>query len=429
MAAMPELISKKRGRFLVSAAALMILVAGLRAGQSIILPLLVAVFVSILFIPLLSWMTRRRVPPSLAVGLVILLAIGALAAVVLVVGSSVNDFADRLPFYEMRFNSLHTETQAWLASHGINYSFDRLYAVANPSTIMGLVSKALSAMAATLSNLLLVLFVVIFILLEAGGFRKKMVAALATRDNASDQATEENLKQLEEVVLNVQSYLAWKTIISLGTGLCVGLFCWILGVDFPILWALLAFLLNYVPNIGSLLAAGPPVMLAVVQLGPGRALALAAGYVVINMVFGNVVEPLVLGRKLGLSSLVVFLSLIVWGFVWGPVGMLLSVPLTVMVRIALEANPETQWIAVLLGPSPESETPPKRRVATRENRSINRGELSKPPSKLDTEDDPKSKDASEPSNGRAAKGVDSHAKEITAAHRPVDVPEKSKKKK
>lgn len=387
MAAMPKSLSTNRGRnALMTAAALVILVAGLRASQSIVVPLLLAVFVAVLCIPLLSWLTRHRVPPLVAVGLVILVAVLGLAGVALVVGSSVNEFADRVPFYEKRFKLLHTATQAWLTDQGIPFSFDHLYSVANPGAIMGLVSSALSAMAATLSNLLLVLFVVIFILFEAGGFRKKMVAAMAVRNDASAEATEESLHQIENIVQKVQSYLAWKTLISLGTGLCVGVYCWILGVDFPILWALLAFLLNYVPNIGSLLAAGPPVLLAVVQLGPGRALALAAGYLVINTIFGNIVEPMVLGRKLGLSSLVVFLSLIVWGFVWGPVGMLLSVPLTVMVRIGLEANPATRWIAVLLGPSPESETPRKRGIAAREKRGVGRGDLAKIPSEPKTPD-------------------------------------------
>jgi AI-2 transport protein TqsA len=415
---MPEPpVYANRRNVLVTAAALVILVAGLRAGQAIILPLLLAAFVAILCIPLLSWLTRHRVPPFVAVFLVILVAILGLAGVALVVGSSVNDFTDRVPFYEKRFKLLHAGTQAWLTEVGIPITFDRLYAVANPGTIMGIVSAALTAMAATLSNLLLVLFVVIFILLEAGGFRKKMVAALAARNNASDEATENRLQQLEEIVQNVQSYLAWKTLISIGTGLCVGFYCYFLGVDFPILWALLAFLLNFVPNIGSLLAAGPPVLLTLVQLGPGRALALTVGYVVINMIFGNVVEPLVLGRKLGLSSLVVFLSLIVWGFVWGPVGMLLSVPLTVMVRIGLEANPNTRWIAVLLGPSPESETPQKRGVHSRENRGVGRGVLAKIPHELDS---PDARADDKTPHKTPHKTPDKTAREIHLAHRPLD---------
>ena len=126
---------------------------------------------------------------------------------------------------------------------------------------------------------------------------------------------------------------------------------WIIGVDFPALWGLLAFLLNYVPTIGSLIAAAPPVLLALVQLGAWHAAAVAAVFAVTNVGFGNVVEPRFMGRGLGLSTLVVFLSLVFWGFLLGPVGMLLSVPLTMTAKIALEANPGTTWLALLLGPA------------------------------------------------------------------------------
>ncbi len=334
-------------------AALVVLIAGLRAAQPILVPLLLAGFIAVLCLPLLTWLTHRKVPPGLAVVLVIAVAVLALAAVGAVVGSSVSDFSARIPFYEGRFRTLFADLQTALASHGIKVPLDRIRSAADPGALMGLVSSALSAFASTLSNLFLVMLVVIFILAEAAGLRRKLEAAFETRPD-SDQSPA-RMERLEQVVDNVQRYLAWKTIISLGTGACVGLWCWILGVDFPFLWALVAFLFNFVPNIGSLIAAAPPVLLATIQFGPGRAAAVAGGYVVVNLVFGNVVEPLVMGRKLGLSSLVVFLSLILWGFVWGPVGMLLSVPLTVIVRIGLEANPSTRWIAVLMGPAPDQE--------------------------------------------------------------------------
>jgi predicted PurR-regulated permease PerM len=122
-----------------------------------------------------------------------------------------------------------------------------------------------------------------------------------------------------------------------------------------VLWGLVAFLFNFVPNIGSIIAAVPALLLALVQLGPGPALAAGAGYLVVNIVMGNVVEPRFMGRGVGLSTLVVFLSLVFWGWVLGPVGMLLSVPLTMVVKLALEANPETRWIAVLIGPDVEPE--------------------------------------------------------------------------
>jgi predicted PurR-regulated permease PerM len=344
-------------RLLYGGAALVVLIAGLRAAQPILVLLLLAAFIAILCLPLLSWLTRRRVPPGLAVVLVILVAVAVLAGIAAVVGSSVSDLRARLPFYEERFQTLVVDLQAWLAAQGMPVSLQQAYDAVDPAALMGLVSGALSAFAAALSKLLLVLLVVIFILAEAAGMRRKLVAALRSRPDARDGATARRVERLDQVISNVQRYLALKTVISFGTAVGVGLWCWALGVDFPFLWGLVAFLLNYVPNIGSLLAAVPPVLLAMIQFGLGRALAVAAGFVAVNMLFGNLVEPLVMGRKLGLSSLVVLLSLIIWEFVLGPVGMLLSVPLTVMVRIGLEANPGTRWVAVLMGPAPEREQP------------------------------------------------------------------------
>ena len=138
--------------------------------------------------------------------------------------------------------------------------------------------------------------------------------------------------------------------ISLITGVTVTIWVYVLGLDFPILWGIVAFLFNYIPNIGSIIAAVPAVLLALVQFGLGKALVVTLGYVVVNVIMGNFVEPRVMGRGLGLSPLVVFLSLIFWGWIFGPVGMLLSVPLTMIVKIAFQHSPEMRWLAVLLGP-------------------------------------------------------------------------------
>ncbi len=130
-----------------------------------------------------------------------------------------------------------------------------------------------------------------------------------------------------------------------------------LGVDFPALWGLLAFLLNYVPTIGSFIAAVPALLLALIQLGPLTAAVAGIGFFVINVLMGNVVEPRYMGRGLGLSTLVVFVSLVFWGWMLGPVGMLLSVPLTMTAKIAMEANPSSAWLAVLLGPAEKAPDP------------------------------------------------------------------------
>ena len=143
-----------------------------------------------------------------------------------------------------------------------------------------------------------------------------------------------------------------KTAVSAVTGTVVGLWVAALGLDFALLWGLVAFLLNFIPNLGSIIAAIPAVLLAMVQFGPGRAAVIAAGYLVVNIVFGSVVEPMLMGRRLGLSTLVVFASLVFWGFVWGPVGMLFSVPLTMVVKIALENSKDFRWVAVMLDANP-----------------------------------------------------------------------------
>jgi predicted PurR-regulated permease PerM len=129
----------------------------------------------------------------------------------------------------------------------------------------------------------------------------------------------------------------------------IGLWLYILGVDFPILWGFVAFLLNFIPNVGQIFAAIPAVLLALLQLGVGPAVLAAAGYLVIGFTLGNAVEPRLMGRKLGLSTLVVFLSLLFWGNLLGPIGVILCIPLTMTLKFAFESDPSTRWIGILLG--------------------------------------------------------------------------------
>jgi predicted PurR-regulated permease PerM len=182
-----------------------------------------------------------------------------------------------------------------------------------------------------------------FILLEAAGFPAKLEAALGGNGG---------LGKFTKVQSEVQRYLGIKAVISLATGILVGCWLWGLDVDFPLVWALLAFLMNFIPTLGSLLAGVPAVLLALVQHGPGRALAVVVGYLVINLILGTIIEPHLMGRRFGLSTLVVFLSLVFWGWVWGPVGMLLSVPLTMLLKILMENSEEFRWIAMLLDAHP-----------------------------------------------------------------------------
>ncbi|MBW1609133.1 MAG: AI-2E family transporter, partial [Deltaproteobacteria bacterium] len=224
----------------------------------------------------------------------------------------------------------------------------------NPGAAMKLIATGLNSLGKVLANGVLILMTVIFMLIEASSLPVKLRTILGD--------TEDVLTNFDTFINNVKHYMAIKTVVSLATGIVIAVWLTVIGVDFPVLWGLLAFFLNYVPNIGSIIAAIPAVLLAILQLGVVQALTAAAGYVVVNMVMGSVIEPRFMGRGLGLSTLVVFLSLIFWGWVLGPVGMLLSVPLTMTAKIALDAREETRWLAILLGP----EMVPQRAVETAE---------------------------------------------------------------
>ncbi|MBX3439358.1 MAG: AI-2E family transporter, partial [Planctomycetaceae bacterium] len=198
------------------------------------------------------------------------------------------------------------------------------------------------AFSGVLSQALLIVVMTIFLLAEGATFPRKLEAvAGATRSRLSD---------VQRITDDVNHYMAIKTGTSLLTGGFVALALWMLKIDFAVLWGLTAFLLNYVPNIGSIIAAVPAVLLALLQYGFGMALVVTGVYLAVNMAIGYFIEPRWMGRGLGLSTLVVFVSLVFWGWVLGPVGMVISVPLTMAVKIALEGGEETRWIAVLMGP-------------------------------------------------------------------------------
>jgi predicted PurR-regulated permease PerM len=335
-------------RFLLIAASLVVVIAGLRAAAPIALPFALSLLLAILSLPLLLWLQHKRVPTALAVLLTVLASIVCLGAIVLIVGGSVKSFTQEAPKYADRLQQMNAALLAWLQSKGIEVSPEIARGVINPGGVMALVGQMFNSLTLVLSNFVLVIITTIFILFEITQFPQKLRLVLDRQDSDSDTFT--------KIIVDVQRYLGIKTLISLATGILIGVWVAILGVDFPILWGLLAFLFNYIPSLGSILAAVPTLLLALVQLGPGPAALVGLGYVVVNVALGTFVEPYFMGRKLGLSTLVIFLSLVFWGWVWGPVGMLLSVPLTMVVKILLENSENFRWVAVLLAPAPAQDS-------------------------------------------------------------------------
>lgn len=327
---------------LFGVACFVILIAGLREAGEIIVPTIMAMFLALLCIPPMRRLQSHGVPTGLAIAIVMVGASLLVLLVLAVIGRSITQFQTQIPFYQERMDLLLGDAVNWLANKGIEVDPEKLVGSFDSSAILRLVSDTAMGVLGALSNLLLVILTIIFMLVEGASLPAKMRRALGD--------PEADLSGFDLGAQRVQKYLAIKAWVSLGTAGLVWLLCFVAGVDFPLLWALVAFLFNFVPNIGSVIAAVPAIMLALVQFGVGRAAIVGAGYIAINMVIGNALEPRLLGRRLGLSTLVVFLSLLFWNWVWGPVGMLLSVPLTVIVKILLEHSDSLKWVAVLLGP-------------------------------------------------------------------------------
>ena len=328
-------------QFLIIVAAFVIVVAGMRAAEKILVPFLLSAFVAIICAPFLSWMRRKGVPTGLALLIVICGIMGIGLLVVTLLGTSLKDFSAALPVYQARLQEEVKALLAWFERMGLAISDQVLLEYFDPGAAMRLVGRGLARLSGVLTNAFFILLTVIFMLLEASSFPTKLRAILG--------ASNPTLANFDKIANDVKRYMARKTLVSLATGFCIAIWLAVLGVDYPLLWGLLAFLLNFVPNIGSIIAAIPAVLLAFVQLGGRSALFAALGFLVVNVVIGNVIEPRFMGRGLGLSTLVVFLSLVFWGWVLGPIGMLLSVPLTMTVKIALESNEDTRWLAILLG--------------------------------------------------------------------------------
>ncbi|MCG8669414.1 MAG: AI-2E family transporter [Pseudomonadales bacterium] len=328
-------------RFLLGTACFIVIVAGMKASAEVMVPFLLSAFIGILCAPPLFWLESRKIPTAIAV--IIVVTVFMLAAVMIsaVVGASISDFANQLPQYQEKLQGEKAALLSWLESQGIEAPATVLKEQVNPGAAMGMVKQVLTSLGGVLTDSFLIFLTVLFILFEASSFPSKLKRAL----NDPNHSSVESFKHFNQ---SVKKYLIIKSWVSLGTGLVITIWLLILGVDYPILWGLLAFMLNFVPNIGSIIAAIPAVMLAFIQIGSGTALLTGAGYVAVNIIMGNVIEPRYMGQGLGLSTLVVFLSLVFWGWVLGPVGMLLSIPLTMIVKLALENNKETHWMAVML---------------------------------------------------------------------------------
>lgn len=335
-------IRNKERNAVVSFAAVVVIVYGMQFAKDLLVPFLVALFLALITVRPMLWMESKRVPTVLAALIIVTLIMAILSVVGTIVGRSIAEFTASLPSYQARLNMIIGDAvQFGVERLGIDGMSADLRDMLNPGTAMALAARFLNGLRGLLTDVFLITITIIFMLLEASSVRTKVEAAFGQ--------AEETLGRQRVFLQNLGRYLGIKTVVSLATGFLAWLLTWLIGLDFPLLWGLLAFLLNYVPTIGSIIAAIPAILLALIQLGPGEAIATMIGFIGINVLFGNILEPRIMGYGVGLSPLVVFVGLIFWGWVLGPIGMLLSVPLTMTLKLALEYDESTRWIAIFLG--------------------------------------------------------------------------------
>jgi predicted PurR-regulated permease PerM len=320
---------------------LIIIFAGLKIADKIVVPFFLSMFIAILAFPLLNFFQSKKINNPLSVTLVLITIMAVSLSIAALIGTSLNSFRKSLPEYKEKIYSEVDKISIVAEKYGLNIDSNFLYDYVDPTFIMQSVANTISAFGNVLTNYFLILFIVMFTLLEAAGFSNKLKLAFK---NSSKSIT--NFHIFSE---NMNKYISIKTIVSIVTGLLIYICLSFIGLDHAIMWALIAFFLNYIPNIGSIIASIPAIIIALIQFNFYYALLVALVYLTINIVMGSIIEPKYLGKELGLSTLIIFLSLIFWGWLLGPVGMLLSIPLTMIMKIALESNDDTRWISILLG--------------------------------------------------------------------------------
>ncbi len=322
--------SVKPEKLLFMIAAIAIVLGAMRVASGVLVPGLLALFIAIVCTEPMYWLTEKGLPRWLAILLVVIVLLGVSSTIPLVVSGSIVQFNQQLPIYQERLDELMFQSSGWLQQFG--YTAESLQTIFDPSALLGYVQLVLGALGGILSSYLLIMLLVIFILVD-------VPRSLAAGASTSGQ-----------IIRTVQHYFAIKTFTSLLTGVIISVWCMLMDVQYPFLWGFIAFLLNFIPTIGSVIAAIPAVLLALMFNGAVSALVVMLGYVIINFGISNGLEPRIMGQQLGIRFVWIFVSLVAWGWILGPVGMLLAVPLTMTFRIMFDNHDDTRWIANILVP-------------------------------------------------------------------------------
>ncbi len=354
------------GQILLLLAALVLIVAGLRAAQNFFLPVLLAFFVATVSYPITDALIRRGLPRMVSVMMTVLVDFAFIAGVVVLGVFLVQDLQQKwnskyaAQLYDQVRDGSVTLAQK-LDQWGVENAREKIQNVVENNLasmqqirfekIWDLGTGVLGQVVGFFGAAVVFFILMVFMLSEAHTFGRRL--------DAICKAHGPNIGRMLGAIRDIQRYLAIKTMISLATGVLAGLLCWAAGLDFFILWGIVAFALNFIPVIGSIVAGVPPMILALLVAGIPNALLVAGGYLLINNFLGNLLEPILVGRKFGISTLVVIISVLFWGWLWGPLGMLLAVPMTMVLKAILDGNEDFRWISVAIS----TEQPPPATVS------------------------------------------------------------------
>ena len=327
---------------------LLVSVLALRQFTAIIGPVLLALILVIGVHPLTGILRRRGAPMWLAVTTTVITLVAVILGLAAAMALSIAQLATVLPTYEASFTVLVDDLRAWLGSLGVGQ--DQILAALAAidfANVAALVGGLLVGLAEVFSNVLFLIFVVVFMALDAAGFTSRLVRVRPQRP--------EIVGALDIFVRGTRDYLLVTTVFGLIVAALDAGFLWWVGVPLPLLWGLLAFITGYIPNVGYLIGLIPPALLALLEGGPALMLAVIVAYAVINFIIQSVIQPKVMSDTVNLSLTLTFLSLVFWSFVIGPIGAILAIPMTLMMKaLLLDVDPNTRWISSLLegGPAP-----------------------------------------------------------------------------
>ncbi len=338
---MNNTIQKETSLTLLKIAAIIIIFAGIYFAKGIVVPFLLALFISIISAQPILWLEKKKVPKGLSIFIILISILGLFFGLGYLAGDTISSFTTNVPKYEDSLKELSIKFVQKLNNHGVKVSMDQFSKLFEPSRILNFTVQALNGLFSMMGNFFLIFLIILFMLLELGSIPVKIRAIF--------KGPKQSFDYLTKIVNSIRHYLGIKTIMAIATSLLLFIALSIIGLDYAIIWALIAGLMSYIPQIGSIIAIVPALLFALVQLSMGGIIWTIISFLAVNNILGNFIEPRIMGRGLGLSPLVVFMSLIFWGFVLGPIGMILSVPLTITIKIVLEQNENTKWMAILLG--------------------------------------------------------------------------------